>query len=458
MNPPATQNLNQANSGRIWQCINAGAATTFGSPEDEIVLEDVVGIDFCRNASNNQGLSRGDGRTIRQPLVQRDIGDWIKQQKGTTMKNGDILCGKLLVGNQIIAKDSLRPPQNAGGVRFSRQVLAQGFSLPPVFIEHISRRACWHLDFESANSRSSVSCEGLGTSTFSLAMSFDDSKGTVCAILVFHPSIKQDAKEVLLQEAEVLGHLSSEPAWVPYLVMNLCGRILSSLLSIYVEQAEQIDLDLRRFATQRRIDSIFGETHGKAGSVGGIHQDAQNVLKMGKRWTRVVMKKPSAVSKADWTLLKAQKAELRDGLEYCTQELKVIVERASQTQEQIARQLTTALSMLAYEQQMLSRQDQKTSIDIADASKTIAEETKKDGYSMKTLAVVTMLFLPATSVSSILAMPLFRWDEGDDNTVVSTKLWVYFVLAIPLTAATVGLWWIWQKRMIRGTTKQVSSC
>ena len=113
--------------------------------------------------------------------------------------------------------------------------------------------------------------------------------------------------------------------------------------------------------------------------------------------------------------------------------------------------------MLAYEQQKLSRQDQHTSIDIAEASKTIAEETKKDGYSMKTLAVVTMLFLPATSVSSILAMPLFHWDGNE--SVVSPRLWVYFVLSITLTALTVGLWWVWQKKQVGSrVAKQISEC
>lgn len=458
MNPPATQISNQANSGRIWECINADAATKVGFHEDDFVLDDVVGIDFCQKANNNQARARGDRRTIRRQLMQADVADWLWQQKGTVLQNGDKLCGKMLVGNQIIGGDFLRPPEDAGGVVFSRQTLAHCFSLPPMLIARISSRAGWHLSFSAPPARPPMSWEGLGTSTFSLAMSFNEAESIAFAILVFHPSIRQEAKEVLLKEAEVLGHLSGESAWVPYLVLNLCTRISSTMLNWYSERALQTDLHLQRFAQQKPIDSIFGETHGTSSSASGILEDGRNGLKMSKKWTKLIVKKPDTVSKADWAKMKPQKDELRNGLEYCTEEMKAVVERASQIQQQIARQLTTALSMMAYEQQKLSRQDQQTSIDIAEASKTIAEETKKDGYSMKTLAVVTMLFLPATSVSSILAMPLFRWDEGDGNRVVNTKLWVYFVLAIPLTALTVGLWWLWQKRVIKVLPKTDSSC
>lgn len=103
---------------------------------------------------------------------------------------------------------------------------------------------------------------------------------------------------------------------------------------------------------------------------------------------------------------------------------------------------------MAHEQQSMSREDQKLSNSIAEASKTIAEETKKDGTSMKTLAIVTMCFLPATSVSSIFAMPLFDW-EKDGRGVVNSSIWVYFVFATSLTLLTVGTWWLWQRQEAR---------
>ena len=443
MTPPTTQNSNQVHPGRIWECLNAEAVTTSGSPEDDIGLDDVVGVDLWEE-SGCQTAAQGNRKATYRPLPEAEIEGWLKTPKGTVGQNGEKLFGKVLVGNQVKGNDFLRPPKDAAAVRFSRQTLGETFRLPPAAIARISYRQNWYFGFTGYHSSSSVSCEGLGTSTFSVAISLDDDDGTVFAVVIFYRQIRQDARESFIQELKDLSYLSAEPAWVPYLVMNLCIRISSELLGQYTQAIRKTDVDLQRFAKQRHIDSIFGEAHGRAGSVGGIYRDAQYVLKMANKWTAMVKKKPRRVSQGTWIQTKAGDTELRNGILYCTQVLRVIADDASQSQEQTTRQLNTALSMLAYEQQ--------------EASKVIAEETKKDGYSMKTLAVVTILFLPGTAVSSVLAMPLFRWDADNENDVVNSKLWVYFVLAIPLTGVTVGLWWLWQKRVIKGPRKPVSNC
>ena len=133
-----------------------------------------------------------------------------------------------------------------------------------------------------------------------------------------------------------------------------------------------------------------------------------------------------------------------------------MLQRIAYARGETARQLTTALNMMVFAQQQLSQQDQKTSITIAEASKAIAEETKKDGSSMKTLALVTMFFLPATTLSSILGMSFFDW-QAKSGGIVSARLWIFFVLAVPLTLATLGLWWIWQRQVLRPRPSVVGS-
>ena len=61
---------------------------------------------------------------------------------------------------------------------------------------------------------------------------------------------------------------------------------------------------------------------------------------------------------------------------------------------------------------------------------------------MKTLAVVTMLFLPGTFIASFFAMPLFDW-QAPHGQVVDSRLWIYFVVTIPLTGFTCAVWWAW---------------
>lgn len=51
--------------------------------------------------------------------------------------------------------------------------------------------------------------------------------------------------------------------------------------------------------------------------------------------------------------------------------------------------------------------DQHISIAIAKASREIAVESKRDSSSMKTIAAVTMFFLPGTFVASLFATLMF---------------------------------------------------
>ncbi|KAK6005271.1 hypothetical protein QM012_008050 [Aureobasidium pullulans] len=88
---------------------------------------------------------------------------------------------------------------------------------------------------------------------------------------------------------------------------------------------------------------------------------------------------------------------------------------------------------------LMTQLDAKTNVDIAMA-------TKDDGAAMKTIAVVTMLFLPATFVSAVLGMNFFNFspDEHGGHMTYSHDLWIYFVISIVLTAVLFVLWWIWQ--------------
>ncbi|KAF6827540.1 protein kinase [Colletotrichum plurivorum] len=77
----------------------------------------------------------------------------------------------------------------------------------------------------------------------------------------------------------------------------------------------------------------------------------------------------------------------------------------------------------------------KTNIDIA-------LSTKRDGSQMKSIALLTMVFLPATFVASLFSMTFFQWIPEDSDQTVSPYLWIYFVVALGLTLLTVGLWYL----------------
>lgn len=68
---------------------------------------------------------------------------------------------------------------------------------------------------------------------------------------------------------------------------------------------------------------------------------------------------------------------------------------------------------------------------------------------MKTLAAVTVAFLPGTFVAAFFSMPLFEWDAVDKGTVVSKRFWIYWAVTVPLTFLTLVVWVLWTSRQAR---------
>lgn len=70
---------------------------------------------------------------------------------------------------------------------------------------------------------------------------------------------------------------------------------------------------------------------------------------------------------------------------------------------------------------------------------------------MRTLAAVTVFFLPGTFVAAFFSMPLFHWDPQTEatSTVVSRQFWVYWAVTGPLTLGTLALWLVWMRLQTR---------
>ncbi|KAH7174316.1 uncharacterized protein B0J16DRAFT_181133 [Fusarium flagelliforme] len=60
---------------------------------------------------------------------------------------------------------------------------------------------------------------------------------------------------------------------------------------------------------------------------------------------------------------------------------------------------------------------------------------------MRSMALVTMLFLPGTFVATIFSMGFFDFESSTGSVVVSKLIWLYVVLAIALTGLMVGVWY-----------------
>jgi len=76
---------------------------------------------------------------------------------------------------------------------------------------------------------------------------------------------------------------------------------------------------------------------------------------------------------------------------------------------------------------------------------------------MKTLAIVTMLFLPGTFVASLFSMPLFDW-SGNSNAIVGPNFRLYWAVTLPLTFTTLlvyAIWSVWYHRQTKDETMHV---
>lgn len=91
---------------------------------------------------------------------------------------------------------------------------------------------------------------------------------------------------------------------------------------------------------------------------------------------------------------------------------------------------------------LIAQHDQNLNIAIARDSRTLAVESKRDSSSMKTIAAVTMFFLPGTFIASLFAMPLLKWDAPDGQVINGRFRW-YWAVTIPLTFFTMATWLVW---------------
>ncbi|KAI1656465.1 hypothetical protein F4813DRAFT_135484 [Daldinia decipiens] len=71
----------------------------------------------------------------------------------------------------------------------------------------------------------------------------------------------------------------------------------------------------------------------------------------------------------------------------------------------------------------------------------ISIETKRDNAQMRSIALMTMIYLPLTSVASIFSMGVFNWEATEGQSVLTFYFWVYIAIGGGLTILTLGLWW-----------------
>ncbi|GAP87362.2 hypothetical protein SAMD00023353_2700490 [Rosellinia necatrix] len=70
----------------------------------------------------------------------------------------------------------------------------------------------------------------------------------------------------------------------------------------------------------------------------------------------------------------------------------------------------------------------------------IARATSRDSKHMRSIALVTMIFLPGTFFAGVFSMTFFDWSDHG-QPVVSKYVWIYIVITVTFTMSIVLLWY-----------------
>ncbi|GAM86186.1 hypothetical protein ANO11243_041980 [Dothideomycetidae sp. 11243] len=111
--------------------------------------------------------------------------------------------------------------------------------------------------------------------------------------------------------------------------------------------------------------------------------------------------------------------------------------------DSLSKRILNAQSTIAV---IVQQRNAQSNLEISESSRRMAEATLQDSASMKTIAVLTMVFLPGTAVASFFSMSMFDWSASSGSHIASDWIWIFFALAIPLTGVVLALWYVIGKR------------
>lgn len=97
---------------------------------------------------------------------------------------------------------------------------------------------------------------------------------------------------------------------------------------------------------------------------------------------------------------------------------------------------------------IIGQKESRLNLEMAGQQRLLAHVGKRDTQAMKTLALLGSIFLPGTYLASLFSMTFFNFQNNDESSV-SPRLWIYFVVMVPLTVMVVGAWLWWDRRRER---------
>lgn len=74
---------------------------------------------------------------------------------------------------------------------------------------------------------------------------------------------------------------------------------------------------------------------------------------------------------------------------------------------------------------------------------TLARTSASDSRSIRVITILTLIYLPFSFVATLMSMCFFEMDVSNKNIIISSQIWVFFCVSLPLATLTVFFWrWI----------------
>ncbi|EXJ59021.1 hypothetical protein A1O7_06452 [Cladophialophora yegresii CBS 114405] len=117
--------------------------------------------------------------------------------------------------------------------------------------------------------------------------------------------------------------------------------------------------------------------------------------------------------------------------------LQYLGRRAQSLKERLSNEINLGLNLVV-------QPDSRETVLISRHTASTSSAARRDSAETKTIAAVTLAFLPATFVCTIFSMSFFTFNVGDESGqkhwLTRTRFWIYWLITVPPTILTLSSW------------------
>lgn len=400
-------------------------------------------------------LAIHENAILEQLTTEGDWDDWFR--------NASFLCHETRKpGICVIICTRANPvfegiPAPAHYLPFERQVftkIVQNFFVHPTITRTIGREVTYFSCYDHHDSELDgfkIVCTARTSSLFpeDLALSSVFFAKSELALTVIYGCSERQKREII-QRLDTVDLAYNHPILPSGLLaelerIRLVGRVDDLLdgFALKASSDQELDLDMDKSKMATFLKLCYES------------RDLINQIKAEKRQLNVMATRT--------TILKSRKHLRRAGRQInarlgdiCSEyddklnDCNMVIENMSLTMQ-------TAWNHFAREDNRVNLHLSRVNTQLARTNTELTQAMKRDSSQMRSIALLTMVFLPLSTLATIFSTSFFNWNAAADSTVVSGYIWIFVVIAVGLTSITVGAWYFATRRVRNKETAQEES-